>query len=69
MLQQTMVHCHVMEASVNNLRSFKTHSQTSSLATTQIFYLHYNIVYLTIENQSQQEVNYKSFETKQTEFY
>ena len=33
--------------------SFKTHSQISSLATTQIFYSHYNLAYLTVENQSQ----------------
>ena len=47
-------------------RSFKPHSQISSLATTQIIYSHHNLAYLKVENQSQQEVNNKSFETKQT---
>lgn len=40
-------------------RSFKTQSLISSLATTQIFYSHYNIVYSTIENQSQKKLAIK----------
>ena len=40
-------------------RSFKTQSLISSLATTQIFYSHYNTVYSTIENQSQKKLAIK----------